>query len=418
MQLGEEESAQTITTLKLPGQAVFLGDRDLSSIIVPQAYKDLWKIAEDVIDQRQQDAGSRGPKRSLRLVVTGTPGTGKSVSGWYFLYKLRKKLGSNIEVIWQSLRAKKQFWFGSDGRVFSAHYQSFSFAHLLERRSTIYIVDGMEPAVENAMTFVFCSPDKTNWKEYFKDDGVQVRFMPIWSKDDILAARQLIFSNVSEERALQLYSKWGGVPRAVLQKADDEVWQNTLEQAFSKCPKLGDILTKLGMVDAPKEVSNTILHHDVVLPAYKETRMVFASQYVADRVISGAFQEAQLEVRRFLLGQAHNPQAGGMRGQVWESYAHNTMRHANKYTVRPLAEGSIPESSEEEWPEMEYGLFDKVAEVAERPPNSYLVPRAKTNPAFDAVRTPHDALQMTVSAHHGLHHNGEPIAVYFRRVVA
>jgi YHS domain-containing protein len=90
------------------------------------------------------------------------------VLAWFFLYKLRQKLGNDIGVVWQSYRAGKQYWFGSDGRVFGTDITSGSFNHLLESSSTVYIVDREGARTEAAMTFVFCSPDNKNWKEFRK----------------------------------------------------------------------------------------------------------------------------------------------------------------------------------------------------------------------------------------------------------
>lgn len=267
--------------------------------------------------------------------------------------------------------------------MFSAATALGSFDHILQVPNAIYIVDGKGAYTRKAMTLVVASSDDTNLTEFLKGRA-QLRFMPVWRKPDLMAARELLYSSVTKERAEELYAKWGGVPRNVLERANHEDWQSMLETAFNRSPPLQLILRNLGELDQPNIFSHTLLHYDVQ-PGYIDTRIVSASQYVADRVVSGAFQEAQQEIRNFLVAQQHNTQAGGMHSQVWESFAHNLLQQQSSYQLRRLSGNAATPSAATIWPEAEYGTFAESERALQNADQMLPCARVKNNPAFDAV---------------------------------
>ena len=87
---------------------------------------------------------------------------------------------------------------------------------------------------------------------------------------------------------------------------------------------LSFIAARFGAVAASDEFSK-ILHFNVD-PDNIGIKVVFASQWVADTLVSRAWQQAEADVRYFLSAREHNPRAAGLRGQIFKSFAHKQLQ--------------------------------------------------------------------------------------------
>ncbi len=62
-------------------------------------------------------------------------------------------------------------------------------SHLLEDESVIYLVDGREAQDVNARTLLVISPRISLYNDFIKLPGTIIRYMPIWSGEEIEACR-------------------------------------------------------------------------------------------------------------------------------------------------------------------------------------------------------------------------------------
>ena len=411
--LGAETIKEEVKVLQLSQKTVFLGAAGLpSAIFVRKCYEDLWTIAEYMVDQRKE-AGQR--VTNFRLVITGTPGIGKSIFGLYLLYQLRVTHGDDITVVWEDARAKERTLFkGRDVRIGGLD----SFRKELSDSNTFYVCDGMGAVARNATTFVLCSPGAGNWKEFVKAPGTDVRYMPVWYLEELLACRAELFSNITEEKALQLYGVWGGVPREVLEKAESS-GPLKLRTAVARSPTLRSALLLIGKADAPDDISSQVIHYMVAAPdngdgkerllkeGYTEKQVVFASQYVVKLLLEEDWQNQKQEVEEFVELFRYTPQVQGMRGQIWETLAHGLLVAGGTFKVRRLwFDGSHQRPELLNLDRMDSKTFECVPDLSTLPPGSYAVPVAKNNRGFDAVILPDSALQMTVTTDHPVSHAG------------
>ncbi len=65
--------------------------------------------------------------------------------------------------------------------------------------------------------------------------------------------------SVTQDKLDELYVKWGGIVRYVLEKANNPTDQNELEVAIQKCMTT-DIMTYAGSEAAPEHISHKLLH--------------------------------------------------------------------------------------------------------------------------------------------------------------
>lgn len=116
----------------------------------------------------------------------------------------------------------------------------------LQNPETWYLVDGETPTLVEAVTFVAISPSHDLYWEYAKDGSVAVRYMPVWTLQELQKARRLVYPHVcglTRQVVVDLYAKWGGVARYCLEHALNEAKQQDLPRAIAKvrCVQLADL---------------------------------------------------------------------------------------------------------------------------------------------------------------------------------
>src|SRR5205823_14709611 len=88
--------------------------------------------------------------------------------------------------------------------------------------------------------------------------------MPVWSLDEIHTCRNKMFTNITIANVDKLFASWGGIPRFVLEKADDYVQQQKLIKGVESCTD--KIFDCIGGHDASPEISHAIIHLWTNLP--------------------------------------------------------------------------------------------------------------------------------------------------------
>ncbi|CAB4383927.1 unnamed protein product [Rhizophagus irregularis] len=247
-----------------------------------------------------------------KLRITGNPGIGKTYFG-PIIFEGGKALVSDINGIERYLR----------------------------RLDVWYIVDGKEPKEVNAKTILICSPRRDHYWNFAKYDGVVT--LSVCSTGG------------------------GGIPRFVLQRANDSTYQDMLDKAITGCTM--DIFDYVGELDAGDKISHMLVHICVNLPAgddddddddnddddgydkrenissssgsqiqldkndneaYTETIVKFASNYVRRQVTVQC--EERIRERLLEKTKAGTP----LLGIVYEYMAHKILRNGGNFDVHPL----------------------------------------------------------------------------------
>ena len=293
------------------------------------------------------------PIQVPRWIVTGTPGIGKSCFGLYLLWKLRTStLGSRRSILYRPVGSPVFYVFQSDGSegVLTAEPTAKALRPLLQNLRTVVIVDAVEPPLcFDALTILITSPRRDVYWTFSKSEGTTFRFMPVFSLDEMLKCRHVSFSEtVGVETVHALFARWGGVVRFVLQKASDSTQQALLESALESV-NLKMVQEAIGSLDAADDVCHRLIHVDVTdLHSLMHKRAQIASMYVAERVIDHLVRTECDALLSFLRASAGEPITGGLRGNLFEAYAHRIIRCGGNFSVRTLdaskliAEWTIP----------------------------------------------------------------------------
>lgn len=250
----------------------------------------------------------------------------------------------------------------------------------------------------------------TTLQEAIKRPDSMLRHMPVWSYEEIQAARHHIFTSQLEADVESRYSRWGGIPRFVLELTDAN-HQALLTAALDSC-NLSDLTSSMTDLSTADKVSHRILHLTVEAGTYLKGPVVFASDWVQGELVSRYLQFKQHEVHDFLAASGGAPSVAAFRGALWERHAHVALQRGGRFSCRDLQD---PEASPFETAlrpcSRSVGLWN-VQDISTRLSSGvYGWGRSKNLPAVDAVIQPDKLFQITVSGEHRINVRGLADAV-------
>jgi hypothetical protein len=379
--------------LRLAGGTTFLGSSKLPGFMyIRDDYGGLWAEIQRLVSSGLS-----------RIVISGNPGIGKSWFGLYIAFMLLS--GSEpVTIVWESRRRSSRTLI-QNGQVFRGNLEAF--VSELEDTRTWYLVDEAVPpgATEvEARTLVFSSPKRENYKDTLKAPASTIRYMPVWSWAEIEACHSCLYA-ADPERPLPevraAFEHWGGVPRYVLEKLRDEAAQQSLQEALDAAD-VGAIRKAIGQIDAAPEASHRILHIVTQRP-YVSKSIAFGSAYIRNRLAELLFSEQRQAITDFLVGSASSPQLAGVRGDLFEAFAHRVLSGGGAFPVRSLDDGA--ESTLQLSSCAGTHPVRSPSDLAQCPSSlHYCQPTVRNFPAVDSAILPRSLFQMTVSPSHPVKH--------------
>ena len=249
------------TVWALPEGTFFLGDPAQGShLYIRECFPRLWDICS---------------KTSKGVSIFGNPGIGKTCFGHFILLHLGRRGGT---VVYED--ADKCVLFSDQGVV---EGQTSDFDQVLSQSSTWYIShdDGSTDDYE-AKTIVFTSRLR-------RTTGSQSLSlcMPVWSEEEIMTCRGLMYSNTPAAIVEDCYDRWGGIPRYVLRYAEDSEQQKLLEKATDMVRVWDVIRISTGwnlLPYAGEDIVVDRLYHYQVNDDFTRKGSDFASSYVINKV--------------------------------------------------------------------------------------------------------------------------------------
>lgn len=174
-----------------------------------------------------------------RRIVTGQPGIGKSVFGWYLIYRILTEQPQRT-IVYASDGTKKVTIIPAAGPVHQVPLQTFQFSNLDTMTGLgadpVLIADALVPSAVACPTLVISSPGrivqrtlKDTLNRYWDD----WHYMPIPSEAEVLRMRRVAFSGQSVDDVARRMKLWGPIPRFVLVKTSHQQQVATLSRAMA-----------------------------------------------------------------------------------------------------------------------------------------------------------------------------------------
>eukprot|EP00158_Paraphelidium_tribonemae_P005208 Partr_v1_DN27225_c1_g1_i6_m38409 putative crinkler (CRN) family protein len=308
------------TLIQLPENVFIPGNNGIhSSIYVRPCYPELFQTSLSIV----QSADIR------HLIILGNPGIGKTFFGYFLLLQLAR---SGATVVYENAVEGSSLYLLSPDGVKEGTRQTLH-PYLLSS-STFYIVDGMEPLrAAAAKTILLTSFRKEIWHQFSKGPCT-LRYMPLWSREEILNCRSLLYPTLSEDLVEGLYLKWGGIARYVLKFATDEEQQAFLEEAVD-VSNIDAILQSFGGSGEKADVSSCLIHRSV-RDGFHSGPYQFASAYVVDEIYSRVYARDREHLIRFLSATQGIGDTGQLRGILFEKHAHTVLTMGGSFKMRDL----------------------------------------------------------------------------------
>jgi hypothetical protein len=172
----------------------------------------------------------------LDFVLVGTPGIGKTYFAYFLLWMLIQTKQTFVFEPWRKKDGLRQAWIYHGEQEIKLFDQASGASNAPQRgtisrvnseylavkfqvnRKVLHIIDGHKPDESPFQRVLICSPQPEYYQEMRSKLATTMRFMPVWSKQEILECRSLLYSELDEALVEHMMSRWGGVPRYVFQQ--------------------------------------------------------------------------------------------------------------------------------------------------------------------------------------------------------
>ncbi len=309
----------------------------LTKMFVRKAYRDLNVLIHSLYEG----------KEIRKVIVTGTPGVGKTVFMLYQLY-MAKVRNKNVVLKCSDIVAA----FMSDPRRVLVHLDHIDMHTLLGATSTLYFFDPAASGEElrsdvRAFTVVFASTNPRNSKIFKKSTHTKF-FMPIWTLEELIDCRLLCYPSMTENEVVTAHTMWGGSARCVFSLKRDHNLQRLSE--FVTSASLSDVLADMEGLKMSRDSFNSsqwLVHIFIQHNDYTKRYLKWASEYVMDCVSKALCNQAiawKDEKNKITAGPIYegDVQRELLRVDRTEKFIAKRLGKRNKYeTITPPPNGRI-----------------------------------------------------------------------------
>jgi hypothetical protein len=232
--------------------------------------------------------------------------------------------------------------------------------------------------------------------------------MPVWSLQELNTCNGAIY-NLDTSDVKQLFLKWGGIPRFVLEKANDPVQQGMLEDAFARCDER--IFSYVGESEIRDDMSHKLFHICTNVPIrgngsgevesaeekpyYTRKSIAFGSDYIGGRVTKKLKTFISERIRIELEVNLETGIGNPLLGTCFEQVAHRVLREGGTFYLRSLDDSKIYNLKLDQ--QNEILMFSAIDQIEDK---KYYQPESKNFPSIDAIIAPYVLFQMTISMTH------------------
>jgi hypothetical protein len=372
---------------KLPDDVQLIGGRPGLQIFIRFCYPQLLQHVLELTENKEKP----------NVVILGNPGIGKSYFGYLLVWYL---VNQGITVVYENRSSLDVCVLITPDSVERGSTESFH--PYLGLSTTFYIVDGVTPRSVLAKTILITSPKREIWYPFRKQQNPSVVHMPVWTWEEIMACRVLVYPSVPADAVEDCFDRWGGIARYVLERAQDPSEQKQIDDAIRQVD-LDYLVRAVGDSQVCDQlISHRVLHMEVN-ELFTAVRYVFGSEYIEKKVMEKFVQDSKEKLIHFLATSTNASPLGSLRGTLFEGYAHRVLAQGGNFRVRLLkGEADAEEKGDEETmvlPTAKTVVFKKNSDIHEQE-SVYYRPDKKNYPAVDAFEYPDLLFQFTVAETH------------------
>jgi hypothetical protein len=278
------------------------------------------------------------------VLITGTPGIGKSIFYMYVLERMKKERKDTVFVL-ASFSKKNQLIscvILAPGKEPDRVDKNQGVPYI---ENAIYLYDGTPVVVEQGLvkTVIFASPDHEFIKEHSKNPTMRKYYMPLWTEREIFEAAELLELNLDYDFIPKLFSTFGGTVRYIFTEDEnfriEEGFQN-LKKAINSVKSLADLEKCLDLKVDDKDIIHRVFYFVPITGKPNTYEMCFGSFYIASAVeanLKNTDEQERLKLFRWL--QSHG-QSRSTAGWLFENYCHGVLSSRINAVARSLTVGA------------------------------------------------------------------------------
>jgi len=259
----------------------------------------------------------------------------------------------------------------------------------------------------SALTIVLSSPDASHYHEWMKLKKKPTVHMPSWSVDEATAVVPAVYpQRLMADGVTTIYpgrfKLYGGIARTVFSPDDDGRLEKELNTAVASC----NLDTLYRSIETGERLGplQQLLQYEVGsnadgTPDFRSATMDFASDEICERVMKEKEERGANEVVSFLASSAGKPDVAGMRGKVFERYAHGVLTAGGVFRARWEGDATHTDIYLKFPPSTQKGVVGDLTVLKKGEYARLLKSNFKT---IDAARFPKHLFQMTVSPTHSI----------------
>jgi hypothetical protein len=151
------------------------------------------------------------------VLITGTPGIGKSIFYMYVLERMKKERKDTVFVL-ASFSKENQLIscvILAPGKEPDRLDKNRGVPHI---DNAIYLYDGTPNVVNQGLvkTVIFASPNHAFINEHSKNPTMSKYYMPFWTERELFEAAELLELNLDDDLIQKLFTRFGGSVRYIL----------------------------------------------------------------------------------------------------------------------------------------------------------------------------------------------------------
>lgn len=278
------------------------------------------------------------------VVITGTPGVGKSVFLYYIFWHLMEH---QQRVLF--LTKEPSIYF--DGNAMSqCSLLPSSGNHDFWNSNLWVLVDSRDPTIIPGIPIDYCSvilvtTPRNDFIGEFKKliPTPPVFYMPLWSRAELQTIAPQYPLSIDWVHRFEVL---GGVPRLVLQIIDSPP-ETVLLNACAEC----SVEQCINAVNIDSEVTNktkiaqTLIHIQSVSPFTAKTNQ-YASDVALRTIARNKWTTDRIKMQSLLSSCSANTLAGSLCGYIFEPFAIEKLEAGGRFTCRELVTGNIQNREE------------------------------------------------------------------------
>ena len=359
----------------------------------------------DIANAIFANVNANAHKNLQQMIVSGTPGTGKSFFAMYFIWRLLHPDGELINdvpeaIVYYDNPASSKGWIYHRGHFFKSNdlrrWLSLDECdEMLDNNDCWLIYDGaIPPEKPRCKTLVVTSPGNLSKaqkgaKAFHESTEFEIYF-PTWSFDECELAARRVFKcdDAIIDKIRERYILYGGVPRFVLE------WQ----KSKPKANPLGNAIASADIHKAVNDLGSSAFDHQQVsgklihlIPDtdYRSFTYEWASTHIMELCFDRLFTVTKTRIQ-CLLNSGQGLHMGSLYGILFEPWFHRKISEQGlNVKIRPLGAAiaqprkrkllSFDQEKTMKWPVQQVARFLEYKEIQ---PTAYNIPHV---PNFSAV---------------------------------